>query len=51
MRAVYRICGNQSQPSVQLVEKVATSLEVFDHSLKLKVSMNNRDAIANAIFL
>ena len=35
MRAVFRICGNQGQPSVQLVEKLAASLEVFDYILKL----------------
>ena len=36
MRAVFRICGNQSQPSVQLVEKLATPLELFDYIWKSK---------------
>ena len=26
MRAIFRICGNESQPGLQLVEKLATTL-------------------------
>ena len=32
MRAIFRICGNQSQPGLQIVEKLATPLPGNDHS-------------------
>ena len=28
MRAIFRICGNESQPGLQIVEKLTTSLTV-----------------------
>ena len=32
MRAIFRICGNQSQPGLQIVEKLATPLPGNDRS-------------------
>ena len=29
MRAIFRICGNESQPGLQLVEKLATPLNAL----------------------
>ena len=29
MRAIFRICGNQSQPGLQIVEKLATPCQVM----------------------
>ena len=43
MRAVFRICGNESQPGLQLVEKKATPLVNCPGSIKANVCLSMMD--------
>ena len=37
MRAIFRICGNESQPGLQLVEKLATPLATLSKHIPVPV--------------
>ena len=43
MRAIFRICGNESQPGLQLVEKKATPLVNCPGSIKANVCLSMMD--------